>query len=278
MAAAISKNVQTELVFWNRMPDQQLVVDFTKASPKDCMMAITAPDQKHQVQVQDVRGQEAEFCLDQNGFQFVWHDLPEIEGAADPARVESVIIPKTEELVRKVTGATRTITFAHRVRCFTADAALLADNRAPAHSVHSDFTPAGALQQLSSVIRDDTERARLIGGRVLIINVWRPLKTVQRDPLAVCDWRTLDWQQDRIANRLLLPDRWNELGKYAFNPGQQWYYLGGQQPQEALIFKQFDSQQAEVGGMTVPHTAFVDPDTVEAPARESIEIKMFAFL
>lgn len=155
---------------------------------------------------------------------------------------------------------------------------MLANNRAPAHSVHSDFTTAGAMQHLESVVKDAEERERLLQGRVQIINVWRPLKTVRRDPLAVCDWSTLNWKRDRIANRLILPTGWNELGKYAFNPDQRWYYLGGQRPQEALIFKQFDSQKLEKGGMTLPHTAFVDPDSVDGPARESIEIKMFGFL
>jgi hypothetical protein len=154
---------------------------------------------------------------------------------------------------------------------------MLANNRAPAHSVHSDFTVTGALHHFESVVQDAEERQRLLEGRVQIINVWRPLKTVQRDPLAVCDWKSLAWRQDRIANRLVLPTGWNELGKYAFNPRQKWYYLGGQQPQEALIFRQFDSQAETDGGMTLPHTAFVDPYSKSGPARESIEIKMFAF-
>lgn len=178
------------------------------------------------------------------------------------------------------TGATRTVTFAHRVRCLSEDEALLANNRAPAHSVHSDFTPAGALRNLESVVPDAADREELLKGRILAINVWRPLKTVQRDPLAVCDWATLNWQEDRIANRMVLPHGWHELGKYAFRESQEWWYLSEQQPQEALIFTQFDSEseQADEGGMTLPHTAFVVPETETLPARESIEIKMFAFL
>lgn len=154
---------------------------------------------------------------------------------------------------------------------------MLANNRAPAHSVHSDFTPAGALHHLESVITDPKEREQLLQGRVQIINLWRPLKPVRRDPLAVCDWGTVDWEKDRMANRLILSGGWNELGKYAFNPAQQWYYLAGQQPQEALVFKQFDNWGMEGGGVTLPHSAFVVPESVDGPARESIEIKMFAF-
>jgi hypothetical protein len=153
---------------------------------------------------------------------------------------------------------------------------MLANNRAPAHSVHSDFTVAGALRHFELIVPDAEERQRLLEGQVQIINVWRPLKTVERDPLAVCDWKSLDWRQDRIAHLLVLPTGENELGKYVFNPGQKWYYMGGQRPQEPLIFRQFDSREGQ-GGMTLPHTAFVDPLSKDGPARESIEIKMFAF-
>lgn len=163
------------------------------------------------------------------------------------------------------------------MRCFATDDALLAENRAPAHSVHSDFTTAGARRLFESVITDVEERERLLTGRVQAINVWRPLKTVRRDPLAVCDWSSLDWRNDGIANRLVTPSGWHELGKYAFHPDQRWYYLNKQQPHEALVFQQFDSDKVQQGGMTLPHTAFRDPESEAGPARESIEIKMFAF-
>ena len=148
-----------------------------------------------------------------------------------------------------------------------------AENRAPAHNVHSDFTAEGALHHLESIIPDEQERTRLLAGRVLIINVWRPLKTIQRDPLAVCDWNSVN-PRDNIPTRLILAHGWNELGRYAFNADQQWYYLGRQQPHEPLVFTQFDSDK----GVSVPHSAFVDPEFQDGAARESIEIKMFAFL
>jgi hypothetical protein len=176
------------------------------------------------------------------------------------------------------TGATRTITFAHRVRCLASDPSLLADNRSPAHSVHSDFTAAGALHQLETIVPDEQERNRLLAGRVLVINVWRPLKTIQRDPLAVCDWSSLDIENEGIPNRLTMPHGWNELGRYAFSAKQRWCYLGGQQPSEPLVFTQFDSSKVKEGGTTVPHSAFVDPAYNDFAARESLEIRMFAFV
>ena len=139
--------------------------------------------------------------------------------------------------------------------------------------MHSDFTAEGALHHLESIIPDEQERTRLLAGRVLIINVWRPLKTIQRDPLAVCDWNSVN-PRDNIPTRLILAHGWNELGRYAFNADQQWYYLGRQQPHEPLVFTQFDSDK----GVSVPHSAFVDPEFQDGAARESIEIKMFVFL
>jgi hypothetical protein len=128
------------------------------------------------------------------------------------------------------------------------------------------------------LIPDELERNRLLAGRVLIINVWRPLKTIQRDPLAVCDWSSISIQDEGISARLKLPIGRHELGRYAFSPTQRWCYLSDQQPNEPLLFTQFDSSKVDEGGFTVPHSAFVDPEYTECAARESLEIKMFAFV
>lgn len=154
---------------------------------------------------------------------------------------------------------------------------MLASNRSPAHSVHSDFTAAGALHQLETIVPEQ-ERSPLLAGRVLIVNVWRPLKPIQRDPLAVCDWSSLNIPEERIPFRLTLPDGWNELGRYAFGSSQRWCYLSGQQPSEPLVFTQFDSSKVDEGGFTVPHSAFVDPEYSTSAARESLEVKMFVFV
>jgi hypothetical protein len=173
------------------------------------------------------------------------------------------------------TGATKVITFAHRVRCFASDERQLAANQSPAHGVHSDFTPSGAVQHLKNVIKDEAELKRLLDGRVLAINVWRPLKQIRKDPLAVSDWTSIDSEADLVKQRLISPQGWNELAKANFNPRHIWYYLSGQKPDEPLLFMQFDSKAKD--GMNLPHTAFVDPQFIDCNPRESIEIKMFAF-
>lgn len=176
-----------------------------------------------------------------------------------------------------MTGAHKTVIFTHRIRSLAEDPSKRADNRAPAHSVHTDFTRAGALNQFKTVIRDPSELASLQKSRILAINVWRPLKTIKKDPLAILNWASVNAEQDIVPNRMIMNEHfWAELGKVKYADGHEWVYMEGQTPSEPLVFKQFDSK-AE-GSMTVPHSAFVDQRWVDEAARESIEIKMFAFV
>ncbi|KAJ5953956.1 hypothetical protein N7501_008235 [Penicillium viridicatum] len=278
-AECITRHVDTDLRFWRRRDvDKNVQANFAKGKPEDNLKEMEVLAEMHKVHVQDIRGQESTYTLDKNGFVYVSHEMPGLDKVSDEEHMKDAIIRKTEELVRNITGATRTVTFAHRVRCLTEDGSLLTSNRAPAHSVHSDFTTRGALHHLKRLVPDRQERNRLLANRVLIINVWRPLRTIQRDPLAVCDWNSVNIQDEGIATRFTLPNGWNELGRYAFSPRQRWYYLSGQQPNEPLMFTQFDSSKVDEGGFTVPHSAFVDPEYSDSAARESLEIKMFAFV
>lgn len=94
--------MEAELSFWKRLEGQRLEVDFTKAKPEVCMASMMEADEKQTVQVQDLRGKETQYNLKLNGFQYVWHDMPELEGAAEQSHVEKVIIPKTEAVVRQM--------------------------------------------------------------------------------------------------------------------------------------------------------------------------------
>jgi hypothetical protein len=120
------------------------------------------------------------------------------------------------------------------------------------------------------------ELAEVKKGRVYIINVWRPLKMVMKDPLAVCDWASVSPDKDLIANRFVFGHGWNELGKIAHNNQHRWFYMSKQKPSEPLVFKQYDSRVDS--GVTLAHSAFVDPEFVDEAPRESLEIKMFAFV
>ena len=74
-------------------------------------------------------------------------------------------------------------------------------------------------------------------------SVWRPLKhPVEDRPLAVCDGSTVD------PTRLIVSDHIKR--RYTgstihplYSPDYRWYYLKGQDCNEVLILKNFDSEQ-----------------------------------
>ncbi|OBT54233.1 hypothetical protein VE04_10314 [Pseudogymnoascus sp. 24MN13] len=270
------RDITTLLNYWKRLENRSISVDFSTPGAQERLDQLSNLNEAHTVLIHDVRGDESKYTLERNGFQYVHHHVKELEDCSNEEQVREVLLPATEELVKQITGATKIVTFAHRIRCLATDERQLAASQAPAHDVHSDFTSSGAMEHLKDIIQDQAEFNRLLDGRILVINVWRPLKQIRKDPLAVCDWRSVDSETDLVANRMIFSHGWKELAKANFNPKHMWYYLGGQMPNEPLLFKQFDSKAKD--GMNLPHTAFVDLKYIECNPRESIEIKMYAFL
>jgi GA4 desaturase len=89
----------------------------------------------------------------------------------------------------------------------------------PARAVHIDFSPKGAgkmLRCLREDIREETgdiiaaedkmgNRVVYEGRRYALYSIWRPLRTVRRDPIAVCDARTIDRERDLIEHVYKVP-------------------------------------------------------------------------
>ena len=135
----------------------------------------------------------------------------------------------------------------------------------------------------------DVDVDKLRKARWAIINLWRPLNTVTRDNLAVCDARTVD-EDDLVALYADLPaSLTNAKTGYSFvagsrsgawevkaNPGShKWYYAANMEPNEALLIKQFDSRIDGVARRT-PHTAFSAEEDY-GPTRQSIEVRCLVF-
>jgi hypothetical protein len=271
-------DIKTSLNYYPRAASPMEPLDFTVPSTEAKFEAYQRFTEAIHLTVHNARGRESSYSLERNGFHYATDPIPSLSSCTTEEQIKDVLLPATEELVKKLTGAYRTHIFTHRIRSLAEDPSKRADNKAPAHSVHTDFTPAGALNQLSTIIREPTELAELKKGRVMIINVWRPLTTIKKDPLAVVNWTSVSSSRDIVANRMILSEHfWAELGQVRFDEGHEWVYMEEQSPSEPLVFKQFDSK-IEEGGMTVPHSAFVDERFVDGEARRSIEIKMFAFL
>lgn len=159
----------------------------------------------------------------------------------------------------------------------------------PARHVHVDQSESGAFE----VLKDNMtalEAEHLLKTRWAIVNIWRPLKPVPRDPLAVSDARSFH-DKDLLEIYGRVPGKQAKkdydaatkgsgfgmlYGKYS--PGQQWFYMSDMKPDEALLIKCYDSRDDGRTARRTPHTAFVDPRTRDVKvARESLELRCLVF-
>jgi hypothetical protein len=208
---------------------------------------------------------------------------------------------------------------------------------APVRIPHMDFTPLGARQTIRSqtldiyntavesgiiaaedkicenhafaahtkeadhAIAEKYNQGGKLGPRYAAYSVWRPLKKVERDPLALAPWKsTIDTNGDLVfwpyTNKIPGPP---ELGgdflkEYAMlgvqgeeAPASQadnanalkWYYLSAQEPEEVLIIKFFDSaalgENAAEAGAPFHASPEIGGRGGERP-RESIELRVLA--
>ena len=199
------------------------------------------------------------------------------------------------------TGATKVHVFSHITRKDSREAAEAAVNTdpslqdgnasiqkvTPARYVHIDFTNDGAVE----IFEDNFDRQlgeKLKKTRWAIINVWRPIKPISKDPLAMCDARSAR-DEDLMPVMALLPPKGS--GQYAdvsggdkfelfykrYHPEERWYFADRMQPDEVLLIKCFDSLRDGKTARRCPHTAFTNPETEGEETRQSIEVRSLVF-
>ncbi|PSS22369.1 hypothetical protein M430DRAFT_137540 [Amorphotheca resinae ATCC 22711] len=243
--------------------------------------------EQREVILQDMRGSESSFSLDRHGFIARHH--ARIPGLESPTTsfIETVYLPAVIELLkREVEGADRVVIFdwrvsrsAHaRAEDESVDLKDLSDRLAPARSVHVDQAPLAAFRIVSRELPQEAEE--LLRGRFRIINVWRPLQHAVEDwPLAVCDGSTVD-DNDLLETDIVRRDFREHVGANMFalhRERYRWYYLSRQQPDEVLIFKQFDTESG-VKARFCPHSSFKWSRAHKgALPRESVEVRALVF-
>lgn len=226
----------------------------------------------HDVVLDDLRGQEQKFSLDNNAFDTVQNVPSEEYDFQDDEQIKRVYYPEVEKLLLEtVPGANRVLLFDHTIRRSNPGA-----NRAPVTRVHVDQTPFSAAQRVKFHLPNEADK--LLQGRYRIINVWRPLNgPVMGHPLAVADSSTVR-DEDLIPVEHRYPDRTGETAQVNYHPAQKWYYWSGMKNEDRLFLKCFDSDESVGLWGRAPHTAFVDPRTPEgAVGRESIEVRALVF-
>jgi hypothetical protein len=214
------------------------------------------------------------FALERDGFRFVRHDT-EVADFYDEDEIRRVYYPEMEALVKAESGAKRVVVFDHTLRTPDQDLREAAKIREVVRRVHNDYTEWSAPKRVRDLLPDEADE--LLARRFAIVQVWRPIRhRVECWPLAIADAQSLS-PADMVVTERRYEDRVGQTSAITYNPSHRWYWFPHMRPDEALVFKVYDSLKDGRARFTA-HTAFDDPTTPpHARPRESIEIRTLAF-
>jgi hypothetical protein len=224
------------------------------------------------VRIHDARPIAGRLDLDREGFVLARHDTA-VRDFYDEAELRDVYYKEVEELVIAQTGATKVVIFDHTIR--VAERAVARGLRAPVQLVHNDYTEKSGPQRVRDLLGD--EAPSRLQRRFAEYNVWRPIAgPVRMMPLALVDAASIA-PGDLVTADLVYRDRTGEIYHGLFNPDHRWFYFPEMKRDEAVLIKCYDSRTDGRARFSL-HSAFDDPTTPQdAPPRESIEVRSFAF-
>ena len=279
--------------------------------------------------IHDIRSSSEVFNIDTHGFQILRHASKFLSPTPldfwNGHLVRSTYCLEIQSLMTTLLGARHAITtqtLHHDVAVFPSSdpERYFKQRQAPVRKVHCDYSPRGSRSMLRNYIRDDKppvskeiaaaedralerwiadghdgkagEGQNYEGPRWAIYSIWKPLKTVRRDPLAVMDARSIapdDWVVMERTYRGFQPGWFKPefAGENLFarppkmekddGGAHRWYWLSEQRPDEITIIKIFDSEAMKEGSHVArmcAHTAFEIERTELEPVRESIEVRV----
>jgi len=273
----VSNTVSAELIYFvppadGSKPYSDIMTDIRSGTGRNWTQ------EPHQVEIENLRGNEDSVSLDTTGFGFYRHSQ-KYTSFSDDAEIEREYYPESIELVKKLTGASRIVPFDHTIR--RRRPGELDDSpqkRQPVPLVHVDQTAESSAARVNRHL-PASDAPELLKHRFQIINLWRPINRPAWDwPLALCDYRSIDRENDLVPSTLRYPDRDGETLSVKYNPNHKWKYLKGMEPDEFVLIKCFDSKDDGKTAILTPHTAFDDLTKPEgAPLRESIELRLLVF-
>ncbi|KAF2830930.1 hypothetical protein CC86DRAFT_344076 [Ophiobolus disseminans] len=240
--------------------------------------------------IRDIRASPKEFNLDTHGFQFI--SLPpkaRVRREDDEETVKREYYPELEEIAKKLTGASTTHVFNHVIRAHSSpsdEGKQDAQGRwqsIPSSHAHVDYaaTP-GAIEGTKTELNLPSHIAHLFdtSWRFSFLGAWRPLKSVRRDPLAVCDATSVTEADYQVRLREFARTG-NKSANYVMShegeeQRHEWWYMSEMQPDEMVVFKGYDTAR-DLAGWRCPHTAFRLEGSEGEEPRESIEARIVCF-
>jgi hypothetical protein len=232
------------------------------------------------VVIEDVRGLRDEFTLDHQGLQLI--EAPSaVTDFLDREAAALIYLPELERAVRAATGASRVVIGNHWVHRHSDRSVRFGEEGTtyPGRYAHIDYSDLSGPQTARLMLWDDPDAERLLKGRYTVINLWRAISEPPQDcPLCVADATTVQ-AEDLVVSHVMLGLPGQEMrlqtNMVTFNPAHRWVYFSDMRRDELLMFRGYDTDPARF--RRVPHTAFDDPAAVDAPPRESIDIRCVAF-
>jgi hypothetical protein len=228
------------------------------------------------VTLRDARTVAASLSVDFSGFE-LWQAPSTVRDFLDDEEVRRRYYPEVAELALRATEGDEAHVFDHLVRrreagrpVMTLGARAGTPLAGPAGRVHVDYTEASGARRFGLVLDGWAPR-----GRFCIVNVWRSIGStpVLDTPLALCDARSV-LPEDLVPSELRYPSRTGEIYLVRYRAEHRWSYFSEMRRDEALVFKQYDSERTEVARF-VPHAAFDLPAApADVPPRQSIEARV----
>ncbi|KAH9817853.1 hypothetical protein DFH28DRAFT_1106135 [Melampsora americana] len=183
------------------------------------------------------------------------------------------------QLVKDLTGSSMAICFSYADRGASDE-----DSLGPYSLIHSDLSIKGAeslkeeleRKYIKSPYKRDRKFGQSIkdGKRLVVFNVWRPIKIVKDNPLAICDWNSIK-EEDKMEFGLKPTSHGNAIQTWKYGDHQRWVYLPDQKPEEVFVFIQHDSHGKDGHGINVPHASVVLKGQEDKPSsRQSYEFRI----
>lgn len=229
----------------------------------------------HNMPIQDARRLAHAPTLSREGFG-LWHAPSAIRDFSNEAEILQVYYAEVAALACLATGARQGFVFDHLVRRKHPQQRAQSFGReqdvpSAVGRVHCDYTEASGVRRLAWVRQ--TKGLTQPVERYGIVNVWRSLQHPILDtPLALCDAQTVS-TLDLCEAEIRYPERKGEIYLLSATKRHRWFYFSAMQGDEALVFKQYDSQVNGTSRFT-PHSAFDLPEIpADAIPRASIEAR-----